>query len=531
MAATSSSRKALKNSLFEAIDKDGDGFLKEGEMMKLAKLVGFEGDADEWKQEYAILCKEVKASEEQGVPKAVVLKLLDDKSDTGCYCTDEELQLLLSAQPRPGAKRQKEDASSAGADAKVRFSGASGEVAEETLKNFFKKVGEVEAFNLFKLKDGKSRGMGMVTYKTAKQAKQALLQLNGSKVQGCTIMVYTDHENDSTTWKPPQPSQRESFAGWYGRGPSKEWYEGSSDGCAVHFHGAPLDMSSDKLYSFFEECGKIKSFWLFRNPEGRSRGQGLVEYSSQKDARSAINYLNGWVIGSCTLNVQEDSVAGMSEVETWKTSQSTWNNKSQGEDWWDGHSVFFSGAPSQLPVGRVQSYFREFGVLDSFHMFRHPSGKPKGIGIVTFKDPQAATEVLKQGLEIEGWPLYLREAEDRGEQRGAVAASSERDYWSSYQAEWDSPAEVDPGKSIFFANVPFLSREIDLKRRFAQVGLINSFQLFKRQDGSSRGMGIVEYVTTSAARRACNTLSEANIDGRHVLIQPYNRQGYGYSGY
>ena len=31
----------------------------------------------------------------------------------------QELQLLLSAQPRPGAKRQKEDASSAGRDEQV----------------------------------------------------------------------------------------------------------------------------------------------------------------------------------------------------------------------------------------------------------------------------------------------------------------------------------------------------------------------------------------------------------------------------
>ncbi|CAE7362341.1 PAB4 [Symbiodinium necroappetens] len=351
----STSRKALKLALFEAIDKDGDGYLKEGEMMQLAKLVGFDGDTEEWKKEYHALCKEVKVSEAEGVPKAVVLKMLDDTSDTGCFCTDQELQLLLSAQPRPGAKRQKEDI---GNDAKVRFSGASSDIAEDTLRRFFGRAGEVLALNLFKLKDGQSRGMGMVTYKNAKQAKQALLQLNNNKVQGWTISVYTDHENDSTTQKPP--ALGETYAAWYGKGTAGKRHgsssgEGSSDGCSIHFVGAPLDMSSDKLYSMFEECGRIKSFWLFRQHDGRSRGQGLVEYSSQKDARSAINYLNGWLIGSSTLTVQEDRVGASAE------SQGTWADK--GEDWWDGHSVFFSGAPSQLPVGRVQSYFREYGTV------------------------------------------------------------------------------------------------------------------------------------------------------------------------
>jgi len=516
MATGSTSRKAKKLALFEAIDKDGDGYLNQGEMMQLAKLVGFDGDTEEWKKEYHALCTEVKASESEGVPKAVVLKMLDDTSDTGCFCTDEELQLLLSAQPRPGAKRQKEDI---GNDAKVRFSGASSDIAEDTLRKFFGRAGEVLALNLFKLKDGQSRGMGMVTYKNAKQAKQALLQLNNNKVQGWTISVYTDHENDSTTQKPP--ALGETYAAWYGKGTTGKRQsgssgEGSSEGCSISFDGAPLEMSSDRLYSMFEECGKIKSFWLFRQPDGRSRGQGLVEYSSQKDARSAINYLNGWLIGSSTLTVQEDRVGASAE------SQGTWADK--GEDWWDGHSVFFSGAPSQLPVGRVQSYFREYGAVESFHMFRHPSGKPKGIGVVTFKDAHAATEVLSHGIEIEGWPLYLREAEDRGERGGAVF--SEREQWASYHTEWESGSEVDPGKSIFFANVPFLSSERELQKRFASVGVINSFHLFKRQDGSSRGMGVVEYVTTAAARRAVNTLSESNIDGRYVLIQPYNRQYY-----
>ena len=80
--------------------------------------------------------------------------------------------------------------------------------------------------------------------------------------------------NDSTTQKPP--ALGETYAAWYGKGTAGKrhgsssgeglrqavltvslwpaWDEGSSDGCSIHFVGAPLDMSSDKLYSMFEEC-------------------------------------------------------------------------------------------------------------------------------------------------------------------------------------------------------------------------------------------------------------------------------------
>ena len=31
----------------------------------------------------------------RGIPKGIVLDLLDDRSDTGCYCTEEEWLVLL----------------------------------------------------------------------------------------------------------------------------------------------------------------------------------------------------------------------------------------------------------------------------------------------------------------------------------------------------------------------------------------------------------------------------------------------------
>ena len=114
--------------------------------------------------------------------------------------------------------------------------------------------------------------------------------------------------NDSTTQKPP--ALGETDAAWYGKGTTGKrqsgssgegraisqcsfsvsvdaFKAGSSEGCSISFDGAPLEMSSDRLYSMFEECsswdaplfadgddgfachqecGKIKSFWLFRQP-------------------------------------------------------------------------------------------------------------------------------------------------------------------------------------------------------------------------------------------------------------------------
>mmetsp|Transcript_65210 Transcript_65210/g.153550 ORF Transcript_65210/g.153550 Transcript_65210/m.153550 type:complete len:570 (-) Transcript_65210:151-1860(-) len=557
-------REVLKSNLFNAIDKDEDGYLKEGEMLELAKLVGFEGDYAEWQKEYRKLCLELSVSMAKGIPKAAVLKMLDDESDTGCYCTDKELQHLLDTQPR--AKRRERDL---GPGYKVHFSNAHKMCTEDVLKQFFTRSGEVRAISLFRHKDGESRGMGNVTYASAKQAKQALRELHGCKVHGRSMCLTEATEGDRTnneSWKgsgkdrskdggkdssqsakQKQPADSAWYGGydqwngadsgwgdWYGKS-SRSWegtVSGQSDGgCTVYFVSAPTNMSSKELYAIFEECGRIQNFWLFKLADGRSRGQGLVEYSSSKEARSAIKYLNGYVIGNRTLKVQEDRVGAMHEDAGAASHGGTLG--SQAADWWDGHSVFFSGAPSQMPVGKVQSYFEEYGLVNSFHMFRHPNGRPKGIGVVSFVGAHAATQVLLHGVEIEGWQLHLREAEPSHasqalDYQGADYSSSS---WYGYQDEW-SPSldDIDAAKSVFFANVPWHTSEATLWARFEQAGKIQSFHLFSKQDGSSRGMGVVEYSKVASAKLALQTLAETDVEGRYMLVQPYEAKYGGHDG-
>jgi len=98
-SATGSSpaREELKQRVFRRCDWDGDGILNKREMHNLACLVGFEGTPEEWDDEYERLCQEHGADRALGVPASTVLQLLDDESDTGCFCTNEELELIANS--------------------------------------------------------------------------------------------------------------------------------------------------------------------------------------------------------------------------------------------------------------------------------------------------------------------------------------------------------------------------------------------------------------------------------------------------
>lgn len=90
-------RITLKKRVFRGCDKDTDGYLDKDEMLSLAVLTGFEGSDQEWSIEYARLCRECNADKAIGIAQVTLLKLMDDQSDAGFYCTDKQLEEMSAA--------------------------------------------------------------------------------------------------------------------------------------------------------------------------------------------------------------------------------------------------------------------------------------------------------------------------------------------------------------------------------------------------------------------------------------------------
>lgn len=98
-------RSELVLAVFAVCDIDGDGRLKSSEMFAFAVQTGFEGDEAEWANEFELLCVESGADAKTGLDRANFIQLVDDESENGCYCTDEELRNMLKDLPAPAVKR------------------------------------------------------------------------------------------------------------------------------------------------------------------------------------------------------------------------------------------------------------------------------------------------------------------------------------------------------------------------------------------------------------------------------------------
>lgn len=89
-------RPSLILALFRVCDADGDGFLSMDEMHAFAKETGFDGSNEEWTEEFRNLCSEHSANEFLGVDIILFERLVNDVSESGCHCTDDELRQMAA---------------------------------------------------------------------------------------------------------------------------------------------------------------------------------------------------------------------------------------------------------------------------------------------------------------------------------------------------------------------------------------------------------------------------------------------------
>jgi RNA recognition motif-containing protein len=73
---------------------------------------------------------------------------------------------------------------------------------------------------------------------------------------------------------------------------------------------------------------------------------------------------------------------------------------------------------------------------------------------------------------------------------------------------------------VFFANFPFSMSDSEIAHYLEQVGSISHLEVFVNEQGSSRGCGIAEYVTSSQANEAVRRLNSTRIYGRAITVKP-----------
>lgn len=87
-------RHDTAGALFAVLAGDA-GHLSSDSMLRFARMSGFDGEAAEWDEEFRLLCEQWGRQPDEGIDRDLFLRLVDDESDRGCYCSTEELDTML----------------------------------------------------------------------------------------------------------------------------------------------------------------------------------------------------------------------------------------------------------------------------------------------------------------------------------------------------------------------------------------------------------------------------------------------------
>lgn len=152
----------------------------------------------------------------------------------------------------------------------------------------------------------------------------------------------------------------------------------------------------------------------------------------------------------------------------------------------------------------LREVFERAGTVEAVRIFKKPTGESRGMGVITFVDPESVQWAVQN----------LRDEE-----------VNDRKMWVSTHKGSADPAKGLPppvqttSSRVFFSNVPFDVDEDQLRMLFEEVGVVKELSLMKKsEDGSSRGMGHCTFQVPSMAAAAIQALRDRDVGGRAIWI-------------
>ncbi|CAG79520.2 hypothetical protein B0I72DRAFT_132452 [Yarrowia lipolytica] len=299
------------------------------------------------------------------------------------------------------------------------------------------------------------------------------------------------------------------------------------------------------LKDFMRQAGNVLFADVLLMPNGRSKGCGIVEYSTREEAENAVNTLTNQELMGRVVYVREDreSEPKFSQPNLGPPGARDGGRSERGGDF-GGSRQSGGGAPgTQLFVGNLpystgwqdlKDLFREAGQIVRADIMTSHDGRSKGSGIVLFETAEDAHRAIERfnGHQMGGRAIEVREDRFAGPPRGGPPARVARTPFApAPQNPPRVPSEFsdgaigggDPSDTIFVGNLPWSTADQDLYDLFETVGKVTKAEIQFLPDGKKAGSGVVQFETPASAEISIAKFSGYNY-GRRDLELSYVRR-------
>ncbi|KAM6389234.1 nucleolin [Pluvialis apricaria] len=254
-------------------------------------------------------------------------------------------------------------------------------LTEEEMRDVFENAVEIR---IVMNKEGNSKGMAYIEFKTEAEANKALEEKQGTEIDGRAMVI------DFTGEKSHQDHQKGG---------------GEKESKTLIVNNLSYAASEETLQELFKKASSIK---MPQNNQGRPKGYAFVEFPTTEDAREALNSCNNTEIEGRAIRLEFSSPA-------WQKG----NMNARGGFNQQSKTLFVRGLSEDTTEETLKESFE--GSISARIVTDRDTGSSKGFGFVDFSSPEdakAAKEAMEDG-EIDGNKVILDFAKPKGEfQRG-----------------------------------------------------------------------------------------------------------------
>lgn len=272
---------------------------------------------------------------------------------------------------------------------------------------------------------------------------------------------------------------------------------------------------------------------VMMNPDGRSKGCGIVEYGTEQAAQQAILTLNDTELSGRQIFVREDregrSGGGGNSASGGGYGGDISHHAHHGGAGGGidtGESRFSAGETAQgrrVYVGNLswdvawqdlKDHMREVGEVVHAEVITEANGRSKGCGVVEFaseNEAQQAVETLTD-TNLKGRMIFVRE--DRESSGGAAGGFYLGNFSSSKRSS-----------SVYVWNLAYETSWQDLKDHMRIAGNVDQATILTNSEGRSMGCGVVVYQRPQDSGRAIRELQKSDLNGRPMFVREDREQG------
>ena len=245
--------------------------------------------------------------------------------------------------------------------------------------------------------------------------------------------------------------------------------------CTLYIGNLNPKTREDKIYTLFQQFGKINSCQIIKDEEGNSKNHGFITFYNKENAEEAKKKLNLYKIDNNEIRIDFKKENPVSEKKA---------------------NIFLKNIGTES-LKELEEYMKNFGNVLSCEIRKNFKGESLKYGYVQFKNPEEAKLAVEKLNGQKKWGLILE----------AKIFIDQKD-------------RINFINNLFVKNFPKLWSKMEieffLESEFGKYGKIVSKYLLENKFKKNEFFGYVSYQTREECIKAIKNLNERMFLGKYT---------------